>query len=105
MSIDEQHVALPRLYGAPAYARPPAVAVADFRPFDPDELPIEAFQSEEDRRFAAGLPARAWSPGGTVLSRHAGSGRSNGRAANTDRRLRGRPFSLRSIAGRLIGDD
>ena len=25
VSIDEQHVALPKLYGAPAYARPPVL--------------------------------------------------------------------------------
>ncbi len=105
MSIDEQHIALPKLYGAPAYARPPAATVAVLRPFDPDDLPIEAFQSEEDRQFAAGLPARAWAPGGTDLARHARNGRSRDGSADADRRLRGRPFSLRSIAGRLIGDD
>ena len=42
MAIDEQHVALPKLYGAPAYARPAAVAAeVEPRPFDPDDLPIE----------------------------------------------------------------
>ena len=52
MSIDEQHVALPKLYGAPAYARPPRHAPADERPFDPDELPIEAYQTDEEHEFA-----------------------------------------------------
>lgn len=104
VSIDEQHVALPRLYGAPAYARPAAAIVADLRPFDPDELPIEAFQSEDDRRFAAGLPARAWAPGGTVLEGHSNTGRSRDGLGRADRRLQGRPFRLRSIAGRLIDD-
>ena len=42
MSIDEQHVAMPKLYGAPAYGRPPVPAETVARPFDPDELPIEA---------------------------------------------------------------
>ena len=40
VAIDEQHVALPKLYGAPAYARPPRPAAVADRPFDPDDLPI-----------------------------------------------------------------
>jgi hypothetical protein len=100
VSIDEQHVALPRLYGAPAYARPPrSVATLD-RPFDPDDLPIEADQSEEDRAFAASLPARAWAPGGVPLD-DSDDGRAHGRGHN-DPRLHGKPLSLRSIAGRLL---
>ena len=100
VSIDEQHVALPKLYGAPAYARPPAtVEAVTPRPFDPDDLPIEAFQSEEDRAFAATLPVRAWSPGGmTAVDTHPEM-TSGGR-----HRLVGRRLRLRSIAGRLIGD-
>ena len=40
--------AFPALFGAPAYARPPkAVCDAD-RPFDPDDLPLAAEQSEEE---------------------------------------------------------
>ncbi len=99
MSIDEQHVALPRLYGAPAYARPPAVAEATPKPFDPDDLPIEAFQSEEDRAFAATLPVHAWSPGGmTATATHPEM------SSGARHRLVGRRLRLRSIAGRLIGD-
>jgi hypothetical protein len=61
---DQQHVALPKLYGAPAYARPPVVPVKPVeRPFDPDELPIEAVQTDEERelarQLAAGLPVVA----------------------------------------------
>ena len=97
MSIDEQHVALPRLYGAPAYARPPRTAATVDRPFDPDDLPIEAFMSEEDRAFAATLPARAWAPGGVPTD-----GEGQGGGSNNGPRLRGRPLSLRSIAGRLL---
>ena len=104
MSIDEQHVALPSLYGAPAYARPPRSAATVDRPFDPDDLPIEAFQSEEDRAFAASLPARAWAPGGGPID-----GRDDGRAHDGSRDARGilhgRPLNLRSIAGRLIKSD
>lgn len=98
MAIDEQHVALPKLYGAPAYARPPSLAATVERPFDPDDLPIEAFQTEEDRAFAATLPARAWAPGGSTLD-----GRGDGRHANRSRHMVGRQLSLRSIAGKLLG--
>ena len=63
MATEEDFGALPRLVGAPAYARPPAIVTAP-RPFDPDELPLESDQTEEERAFAAGLPARAFAPGG-----------------------------------------
>ena len=97
MSIDEQHVALPRLYGAPAYARPQSYASTADRPFDPDDLPIEAFQTEEDRAFAATLPARAWAPGGATI--HGATDTARG-----EPRIHGRKLSLRSIAGRLLKD-
>ena len=97
MSIEEPHVALPKLYGAPAYARPPSVAALIDKPFDPDDLPIEAFMSEDDRAFAASLPARAWAPGGVPLDGK------DPRADGDRSSLRGRPLSLRSIAGRLLG--
>lgn len=99
MSTDEQHIALPKLYGAPAYARPQPVVEIGPRPFDPDELPIEAFQTEEDRAFAATLPARAWAPGGAIID---GDGSRAGREGS-EAHLRPRPFTLRSIAGRLLG--
>jgi hypothetical protein len=99
VSIDEQHVALPKLYGAPAYARPPSVGDVSPRPFDPDDLPIEAFQSEEDRAFAATLPVYAWAQGGmSAVASHPET------AAGANHRLVGRRLRLRSIAGRLIGD-
>ncbi len=95
MSIEERHVALPKLYGAPAYARPPVAVAADPRPFDPDELPLEAFQTEEERESAAHLAARTYE---IRRADRASDGASAGR-------LRGRPFSLRAIAGRLLGGD
>ncbi len=95
MSIDERHVALPKLYGAPAYARPPVQAVAGPRPFDPDELPLEVFQTEEERESAAYLAARTYEI-------HGADRASDGATAG---RLRGRPFSIRAIAGRLLGGD
>ena len=96
MSIDEQHVALPTLYGAPAYVRPPGVAPAVERPFDPDELPLEAEQTDEERTFTSTLPPRAFAPGGARLD--AGRG-----GQTTSSGGRGpRPASIRDIAGRFL---
>jgi hypothetical protein len=97
VSIEEQHVALPQLYGAPAYARPPKVAPGEERPFDPDELPIVAYQTDEEREFITTLPAGVFAPGGLRLGR-------NGEMQDGDADgLRPRSFSLRGIAGRLRG--
>lgn len=104
MSIEEQHIALPKLYGAPAYARPAPVVDIGPRPFDPDELPIEAFQTDDERELASNLPARAWAPGGTVIE---GEPSANGHDGSSDKpaKLHPRPLKLRSIAGRLLGGD
>jgi hypothetical protein len=48
VSVDEQHIALPKLYGQPAYARPPRTFDAQARPIDLDDLPIEAERTDED---------------------------------------------------------
>ncbi len=100
MSLDEQqHVALPQLYGAPAYARPPKVVAEAERPFDPDELPLEAEQTNEEREYAAKLPAHAYGTNGT-------DGRRNGRRVRgRNGRLLPRALSLRAIAGKLLGGD
>jgi hypothetical protein len=104
VSIDEQHVALPKLYGAQAYARPaPAVATSP-RPFDPDDLPIEAFMTEDEREFASELPAYAWAPGGATSGTAVREADDDGQPARSHR-LKPRPLHLRRIAGRLLGDD
>ncbi len=97
MSIDEQHVALPTLYGAPAYARPPLLVPETERPFDPDELPLVAEQTDEELEFTSSLPAHAWAPGGARVRRDAAS------ASSGHHGIRGRHFRLRGIAGRLLG--
>jgi hypothetical protein len=104
VSIDEQHVALPKLYGAPAYARPNAPVATAPRPFDPDDLPIDAFMTEDEREFAEGLPARAWAPGGAIVDDP------NAPAHAHDRHLRPiglrpRALSLKTIAGKLLNHD
>lgn len=97
MSIDEQHVAMPKLYGAPAYGRPQRFEQQDGdRPFDPDELPIEAQRTDEEQEFVATLPAKAYAPGGITLASHADE-------TTTEASLRPRSFSLRSVAGKLFG--
>jgi len=97
LAIDEQHVALPKLYGAPAYARPAPIVDDTPRPFDPDDLPIEAVQTAEERQLAESLPGGVYAPGGLYgAQREDGSGQD---AAS----LRPRPLSLRALAGRILG--
>lgn len=96
MSIDEQHVALPKLYGAPAYARPQPPVTPAARPFDPDDLPIAAVRTPEEQEFVESLPVRAYVPGGGYRG-----GKDGGDGLGD--RLAGRPFRLRSIADRLFG--
>lgn len=100
MTTDEQtHVALPKLMGAPAYARPPRQVVSKPRPFDPDDLPIEAYQTDDERRLVEALPARAFAPGGGVILGAPGHGPSNGHGRPT---LEPRPFKLRALAGKIL---
>jgi hypothetical protein len=96
VALDEQHIALPKLYGAPAYARPTVVVDVTERPFDPDDLPIEAVQTDEERELAAKLPAHVYAPGGS-------RGRSDRSRHDDEPRLRPRPLSLRALAGRILG--
>jgi hypothetical protein len=100
VSIDEQHVALPKLYGAPAYARPPAPVAVTPRPFDPDDLPIVAHQSDDELEATANLNARAYAADGSLSFGGDGSASSTGAGS-----LQPRSLSLRAIAGRLIGSD
>jgi hypothetical protein len=44
---------MPRLYGAPAYTRPRRHVEAP-RPFDPDDLPLEAHRALHDAFVAGG---------------------------------------------------
>ena len=103
MSIDELHVALPKLYGAPAYARPNAPVATAPRPFDPDDLPIAALMTEDEREFASGLPARAWAPGGAIVEDPETPAHHDRPAEPPE--LRPRPLSLKTIAGKLLNSD
>jgi hypothetical protein len=60
VAIDEQqHVALPKLMGQPAYARPPRhVTMTTVRPLDPDDMPLEAFLDGDELEHARDLRSR-----------------------------------------------
>jgi hypothetical protein len=102
LAIDEQHVALPKLYGAPAYARPPRQVADGDRPFDPDDLPIETEQTEEERELLSVLPARSYAPGGASLSGQLAAYPAT--PSGVAPALRPKPLSLRSLADRILGD-
>jgi hypothetical protein len=54
------YMAMPRLMGQPAYARPPRPLVAATpRPFDPDDLPLERFRTDDERDLAR-VATEAW---------------------------------------------
>lgn len=98
VSIDERPVALPKLYGAPAYARPPAPVSPSPRPFDPDQLPLQVYQTEDERRYAELMPAHAY-------TRSSNGGGGEGPRDASANGLRPRRFNLRAIAGRLLGGE
>ena len=98
VSMDEysQHVALPKLFGAPAYARP-AIAVAHTpRPLDPDDLPIVAEMGPDELALLAALPA----PDGRVPA-VAPAHMAVAVAEAPAEPLRPRPFSIRAFADRI----
>jgi hypothetical protein len=49
------HMAMPRLMGAPAYARPKRYSEGLPRPLDTDDLPLEAHRSAEERDLATAI--------------------------------------------------
>jgi hypothetical protein len=56
-------MAMPRLMGQPAYARPPRpVSEITPRPFDPDDLPLEVWRSDDEWQEAESA-AQAWGHG------------------------------------------
>jgi hypothetical protein len=83
-----RHVALPMLYGAPAYARPATSATKLERPFDPDDLPIQALMTDEERALLEGGPVPVLVPTETET-------------AESRRGARG--FGIRLLTGRLRG--
>ena len=102
VAIDEQHVALPKLYGAPAYARPPSPRRGGRRGRS-IRTTCRSRPSRPPRNadLLAALPARSYAPGGSV-------GRSppyRRRRGTWNRRSNPKPTSLRALAGRILGGD
>lgn len=98
MSLDEQHIALPKLMGAPAYARPPRPVEPVERPIDLDDLPLEAARTPDDLELAVALPPPVGvhygapeSPPSPTVAPPTGNGQ--GTAS-----LDARPFNLRGLA-------
>jgi hypothetical protein len=88
---DEHHVALPKLIGQPAYARPARPVDIQARPLDPDDLPILAEMTDDERLLAAQLAARGH------------DGKSNGSGGHHLPAMPHRPIRLRALAGKLLG--
>jgi hypothetical protein len=82
---EEQHVALPKLVGAPAYARPATAVAHTPRPFDPDDLPLEAHRTEDERELA------------DTLDRSGGPVEPAPQPAND-----GRAWGFRALTGRIL---
>jgi hypothetical protein len=101
VAIDEQqHVALPKLFGAPAYARPVAPVEIAPRPIDPDDLPIEAFRTDEEQELAEALPVFGYPSAGFQAT-----GQKAAHPANGGPQLRPRTLSLKAIVGKVRGGD
>jgi hypothetical protein len=64
--MEERQMALPKLYGAPAY-RPPRRVLESPKPFDPDDMPLTAERTEDEQALIQALPERAFAPGGGIV--------------------------------------
>lgn len=91
MPEEEEYVALPRLVGAPAYARPPLLVTPTALPLDPDDLPIAAEQTPEEQAIAERLMANPFDPVEPPS------------ASQLDPQPRSRAPILNIIAGRFLG--
>jgi hypothetical protein len=100
----DPYFALPKLYGAPAYARAPRPVPDTERPPDPDDLPIAAVQTEEERAAVASLHASSsYRPGDGPLGDWDGQRPALARGGGTGggERVGARRFSIRALTGRL----
>jgi hypothetical protein len=79
-----RHMAMPKLVGAPAYGRPAVPVIPVARPFDPDDLPLQALMTAEERALLEyGPPTQA--------------------PDDDQAGINVRPFSLRGLTDRLRG--
>lgn len=98
LSTEDQHVALPKLYGASGTARPAPIVKEAPRPFNPDEMPMVAELTDDERELIETLPPEAFRPGGGYIL-----GSSDGKGSDGERRRR-MPSFLRVLTGRLFGN-
>jgi hypothetical protein len=91
VSSEETHVALPKLFGAPAYARPPRPSEVIEHPVDPDDLPLEFLRTPDDHELAARISGSAFAPTLVATKSH-----------GPQRGLQARPFRLRTLTGRIF---
>jgi hypothetical protein len=90
MAIDEEHTAHPRLYGAPAYARPPSAVAPTQLPVDPDDLPLAVAQTAEEQQLAESLLLRPYQSVSLI------------RPQRDEPTPEPRPIPLRALAGRFL---
>jgi len=95
VSSEEQHLALPKLYGAPAYARPPRSLEIVERPLDPDDLPLELERTDDEHELVSNLSGSPFAP--VVKTPTNGHSYKHG--------IQGRPFRLRSLTEKLFRSD
>ena len=105
MSIDEQHVALPKLYGAPAYARPPGPVATVPRPFDPDDLPIDALHDRRRARIRVDPAGPRLGSGWRHRRQERRAAHAHDGHAQPPAGLRPRALNLKTIAGKLLNGD
>jgi hypothetical protein len=106
VSSNERHQgALPTLYGASGAPKRRANVAHNPRPFDPDDLPLECQQTDEERDLLEGLPSSAHAAGGgTMLNGASGASPGSGPGADGNG-SRVRALRWREIAGRFLGGD
>jgi hypothetical protein len=90
MSAEDEHVAHPRLYGAPAYARPPSSITPTALPLDPDDLPLAVEQTPEEQAVAEQLLAAPYG-----IAEHAS-------ATELEPPPRAQPLLLNFLAERIL---
>ncbi len=100
------HVALPKLYGAPSYARPKPTGEGTDRRFDPDDLPLEAERTEEEAEIVRELAGRPYgghepAPTSSPVSASPTDTPAASPARSPSASLRPRRFRLRAITERL----
>jgi len=96
---DRETWSLPLLYGAAPHTPRRMAMVHEEPPLGPDDLPIETARTDEDQALASQLFPRAYTLQGPDGEREPVAVSSG---ARDEPELKGRPFVLRAVAGRLL---